>query len=114
MKDDKWVKRWVVPSSSGEGEYIVGQDAEGNYGCSCPGWTRHMYCPKCGSGVKKDDTYCACCGQVFDGLKPVRKDCRHILDVKAGRAQTLAEATLDKMKGREAIRKATLPNAFLK
>ena len=38
MKDDKWIKRFKVQSSSGNGDYIVGIDKEGNYGCSCPVW----------------------------------------------------------------------------
>ena len=73
MKNDKWVKRWVVPSSSGDGKYIVGQDAEGNWGCSCPAWTRHV----------------------------PRQDCKHILDVKAGGGKSITEAVLDRLAGRE-------------
>ena len=38
MKDDKWIKRFKVQSSSGNGDYIVAIDKEGNYGCSCPVW----------------------------------------------------------------------------
>lgn len=37
-KQDKWVKRWKVPSSSGNGDYTVAIDKDGNYGCSCPVW----------------------------------------------------------------------------
>jgi hypothetical protein len=41
-KQDKWVNRWVVRSASDPTEtYIVGQDANGNYGCSCKGWIFH-------------------------------------------------------------------------
>jgi len=72
MKDDKWVQRWVVPSSSGGGDYIVGRTSEGEYGCSCPGWVKHY----------------------------PRRDCKHILEVRAGGGRTLVEATIDKMKGR--------------
>jgi len=71
MRDDKWVKRWVVPSSSGNGEYIVGQDKDGNWGCSCIGWTRHV----------------------------PRRDCKHILEVKAGGGMTITEAVLSRMSG---------------
>jgi len=38
MKNDKWIKRFKVQSSSGNGDYIVAIDKEGNYGCSCPVW----------------------------------------------------------------------------
>lgn len=38
IKSDRWVKRWKVPSSSGNGDWIVAIDKEGNYGCSCPVW----------------------------------------------------------------------------
>jgi len=34
----KWIKKWKVLSSSGNGDYIVAIDNEGNYGCSCPVW----------------------------------------------------------------------------
>ena len=71
MKDDKWIHRWVVPSSSGGGEYIVGQDAEGNWGCSCVGWTRHT----------------------------PRTDCKHIREVKAGGGQTITEHIIGKLEG---------------
>ncbi len=39
MKDDKWVKRWLVIGSK---EYTVAQDADGNWACNCLGWTRHV------------------------------------------------------------------------
>jgi len=38
LKNDKWIKRFKVKSSSGNGYYIVAIDKEGNYGCSCPVW----------------------------------------------------------------------------
>jgi len=38
LKKDKWIKRFKVKSSSGNGYYIVAIDKEGNYGCSCPVW----------------------------------------------------------------------------
>ena len=34
----KWIKKWKVQSSSGNGNYIVSIDINGNYGCSCPVW----------------------------------------------------------------------------
>lgn len=70
--NDKWVEQWVVPSSSGDGEYIVSKDKDGNYACACRGWTGHY----------------------------PRTDCKHIREVKEGRAWTLAEATIHKIKGR--------------
>lgn len=64
----KWVKKWVAPSSSREGNsYIVSQDEEGNYGCSCPVW------------------------------KFRRKDCKHIEAAKAGELQTQTEFVLSEM-----------------
>ena len=35
---DRWVKRWHVPKSSGEGAWTVAVDRLGNWGCSCPIW----------------------------------------------------------------------------
>ncbi len=34
----KWIKKWKVQSSSGDGNYIVAIDENSNYGCSCPVW----------------------------------------------------------------------------
>jgi len=99
MSDDKWVERRAVRSSSGGGHHIVGKDAYGHYGCSCPGWTRHVYCPTCHCAVKKADTECGCCGLNLEKNKPVRHDCTHIREVKAGGGQTIAEATLERMLG---------------
>lgn len=72
MKDDKWVKRWVVHSESGNGDYIVGQDKDGNWGCSCRGWTSHV----------------------------PRTDCKHIRLVKSGGGETLTEHIIAKLAGR--------------
>jgi len=66
---DKWVKRWKVSSSRGEGHHTVAQDADGNYACSCIGWTRHV----------------------------PRRDCKHIIDVQLGLYPTEAEAVMKKM-----------------
>jgi len=93
MTNDKWVNRWVVPSSSGGGDWIVGQDADGKWGCSCPGWTRHIYCGFCDATLKKDDVKCPWCGRT----EKVRHDCKHIIDAKCGRAKTVAEAVLDRI-----------------
>ena len=71
MGDDKWVKRWVAPSSSGDGDYIVAQDAEGNWACSCRGWTSHV----------------------------PRTDCKHIRLIKEGGGMTLTEHTVAKLGG---------------
>lgn len=72
MKKDRWVSRWCVPSSRGSGQHIVAQDAEGNFACSCIGWTRHV----------------------------PRRDCRHITEVKEGHWPTEAEAVMQKMEGK--------------
>lgn len=69
---DKWVKQWVVPSSSGSGDYIVSMDKDGNYACGCRGWTSHV----------------------------PRTDCRHIREVKAGGGQSIADATIARLAGR--------------
>ena len=71
MRDDKWVKRWVVPSSTGEGYYTVAIDKDENYGCSCPGWVKHF----------------------------PRMDCKHIIEVQGGGGRTLEEAVLDRLEG---------------
>jgi predicted nucleic acid-binding Zn ribbon protein len=97
---DKWVERWAVRSSSG-GNHIIARDTEGNYACDCMGWTRHMYCPDCSAGIKKDETHCPRCGCVFGGkYNPVRHDCVHITEVKTGRGRSIGEATIDRMLGR--------------
>jgi hypothetical protein len=49
---DRWLKRWKIPKSSGDGFWTVAIDKKGNYGCSCPVWIFH------------------------------RKECHHILAVK--------------------------------
>jgi len=72
MRNDKWVDRWTVESSSGGGSYIIGRDAQGNWGCSCRGWTSHV----------------------------PRRDCKHIIDVKGGGGRTLVESVIDRMAGR--------------
>lgn len=93
---DHWLQRWAVRSGTG-GDYIIGKDAEGNYGCSCLGWTLHIYCPYCGAAVKKSEAGCSRCGRI---MTPVRHDCSHIRAVKEGRGRTIPEATLDRMLGR--------------
>jgi hypothetical protein len=38
MRNDKWIRRWVVPASKADKFWTVAVDADGNYGCSCPVW----------------------------------------------------------------------------
>lgn len=97
MPNDKWVERWAIRSSSGVGDYIIGKDAEGNYGCSCIGWTSHVYCPSCGSGMRKHYLNCPKCGEDVRANPPVRHDCSHIIEVKAGRGNSLGQAMLNRM-----------------
>jgi hypothetical protein len=97
MANDKWIKRWAVRSSSGKGDYIISTDAEGNYGCSCSGWTLHIYCPYCYTSVKKEADSCGYCGR---RMTPVRHDCAHIRTVKANGGRSIGEATIDRMLGR--------------
>jgi len=70
-RDGRWAKQWVVESQSGPGVYTVSLDHDGNYACSCPGWTRHM----------------------------PRMDCKHILEVRSGGGKSYTEAVIDRMKG---------------
>jgi hypothetical protein len=35
---DRWVKRWKVPRSDGQGFWTVAVDKNGVFGCSCPVW----------------------------------------------------------------------------
>lgn len=57
-KTDRWVKRWEVPKSSGDGNWIVAIDKDGNYGCSCPVWKfrrqecHHIKLIKMGGGTE--------------------------------------------------------------
>ena len=34
----KWVQSFEVPSTSGDGTYVVSLDKTGSWGCSCPHW----------------------------------------------------------------------------
>lgn len=100
MPQDKWVKRWGARSSSGGGDWIVGQDENGEYGCSCPGWTMQMFCPACELRVKKAMTFCPHCYCDLTKNKSVRHDCYHIKEVKEGRGRPLDVAVMDKLVGR--------------
>lgn len=108
MKNDKWVERWVVPSSRG-GRHIVGRDASGNWGCSCIGWTMRVkrHCPDCGSELGKFDKvsddlyrcYNRSCRKTVTPIKS-RTDCKHIVEVKGGGGKSVSDATLDILAGR--------------
>ena len=104
MKDDRWVRRWVIPSSSGNGVYIVSQDAEGDYACGCRGWTLNMrkFCPDCGSQLARgnDPLWCWKCRKEVTNPIKKRIECQHITIVKAGGGKTLTEAMLDRLAGR--------------
>jgi len=56
LRKDKWVKRWKVPGSNGNGNWTVAVDKDGNYGCSCPRWKfkrelcHHIQLVKMGGG----------------------------------------------------------------
>jgi len=41
VKKSKWIKKWNVPRSTGEGTWTVSQDKDQNWGCSCPRWIFH-------------------------------------------------------------------------
>jgi len=70
-ESDKWVKRWVIPSHTSMREYIVAQDKDGNWACSCPGWTRHV----------------------------PRTDCKHIRTVKSGGGMSIEDNVIVKLGG---------------
>ena len=77
-RDDKWKRKWAVPSSSSDGYYTVGEDQDGNFACSCIGWTHHM----------------------------PRTDCKHIREVhylltgKSSSAKTIEDLMIERMMGR--------------
>jgi hypothetical protein len=52
----RWILKWEVESISGR-TYIVSEDNDGGWGCSCPAWTRSAR---------------------------AREDCKHIKAVKSG------------------------------
>ena len=59
--ETKWIKRWEVPKSSGDGVWVVAIDKNDNYGCSCPVW------------------------------KFKREECHHILEIKQNGGQEIKE-----------------------
>lgn len=61
----KWIRKWNVPSDSGNGEYVVSLSDQDTYGCSCKAWTMHF----------------------------PRQDCKHIDLVKAGHGDEVEELT---------------------
>jgi len=100
---DRYVERWVVPSSSGNGNYIVSQLKDGSYACACRGWTMNVrkYCPDCGLLLNRRDPYCYKCGKVVENPRTERIECQHIAIVKAGGGKSLGDATIDILAGRE-------------
>ena len=66
-------RQWACKSSSGNGRYIVSEDFNGVWSCSCRGWTSHV----------------------------PRTDCKHIREVKAGGGDTFGDAALDILSGRD-------------
>lgn len=72
-----WVKKWQVKSTSSKNKtYTVAQDEDGNYGCSCPAWTR------------------------------MRRECKHIRMVQAGIFETEIEGETSAASSQEAESKA--------
>jgi hypothetical protein len=67
MVNDKWVKRWNIEGSNGH-VWIVAQDKDGNYGCSCPVW------------------------------KFKRQECHHIIQVKQGMGTEIGEEKKERPK----------------
>ena len=56
----RWIRKWKVPSSSGNDEHTVAIDKNGEYGCSCPVWKfrrlecHHIQSVKNGNGTVKE------------------------------------------------------------
>ncbi len=87
MKDGRWVKRWMVTSESSDKLYCVGQDKDGEYGCSCPGWTRHT--------PRRD------CKHVLRVQNIIKRDESHLhWDGPKWGVYTLEEYTLARMAGK--------------
>ena len=57
----KWIKKWQVPKSSGDGFWIVSLSDENTWGCSCPVWKfrrqecHHIMLVKNSGGAVKDE-----------------------------------------------------------
>jgi hypothetical protein len=98
---DRWKRKWLAPSSSTNGDYMVAQDYDGNFACGCRQWTMHTYCPKCDRPLSKG--WCSAHGFVTG----VRKSCKHIKQVQMlelgmpSDAKTLEEAMLNRMEGKK-------------
>ncbi len=39
LQYDRWIQRWQVKGKSGN--YVIAIDRDGQWGCSCPGWTKN-------------------------------------------------------------------------
>ena len=63
-RKSKWVRRWEVAASNG-GTWIVAQDKDGEYGCSCPVW------------------------------KFKRQECHHIAAIKRDPSEEITEPTFE-------------------
>jgi len=107
---DRYVERWVVPSSSGNGNYIVSKLNDGSYACACRGWTMNVkkFCPDCDSRItwhklQGEDKvlYCFQCRKVVEKPRTERIECSHIRIVKAGGGKSLGDATIDILAGRD-------------
>ena len=56
----KWIKKWKVPKSLGDGFWTVSLSDENTWGCSCPIWIfrrqecHHIKLVKNGGGILKE------------------------------------------------------------
>ena len=100
---DRYVERWVVPSSSGNGNYIVSKLNDGSYACACRGWTMNVrkFCPIHGLLLNRKEPYCLGCRKVVEKPRTERIECSHIRIVKAGGGKSLGDATIDILAGRD-------------
>ena len=103
--DERYVRQWTVPSSSGGGDYVVSELKDGSFACGCPGWTRNVakFCPDCNSrlGKLEKQPYCWGCRKVVLNARVERIDCKHIILVRNGGGSPLEASVMDRMLGRK-------------
>ncbi len=66
MTIGKWTKKWTVPKSSGDGDWVVGLSDEKVWGCSCPVW------------------------------KFKKEECHHIKEIKLGNQPEINQSEINK------------------
>jgi phenylpyruvate tautomerase PptA (4-oxalocrotonate tautomerase family) len=94
MAIDRWIQRWYVSKSTGDGQWCVAVDRDGIYGCSCPVW------------------------------KFKKQECKHIRGIKAGmrgeakivepamKRKVVAETTKTFVKAKEEMKPEAIQSAI--